>query len=74
MLAQELCQKRFERSQSFLETLEVQQRIEFRDLVTGNESWINLDMTPDLIWIGAEEKSHAIAHDESATKSMLTMF
>jgi hypothetical protein len=39
-----------------LETLEMQQRIRFQDIAAGNESWICLDMNPNVIWIGAEEK------------------
>jgi hypothetical protein len=35
--------------------LEAQQRIGFRDILTGDESWIYLNMTPNSIWIGAEE-------------------
>jgi hypothetical protein len=38
MLAQELRQKCFEESRIFFETLETQQRIEFRDIVTWDES------------------------------------
>jgi hypothetical protein len=45
-----------EGSRAILGTLETQQRIEFRDIVIEDESWIYLDTNPNSIWIGAGEK------------------
>jgi hypothetical protein len=56
MLTERLRQKRVDGSCILLETLEAQQRIGFREIVTGDESWIYLDTNPDSIWIGAKKK------------------
>jgi hypothetical protein len=45
-----------QRPRAFLGTLEKQQQIEFRDIVTGDEGCIYLDTNPNSIWIDAEEK------------------
>jgi hypothetical protein len=42
-----LRQKHVDGSWTLLETLETQQQIGFRDIVTGDESWIYLDMNRD---------------------------
>jgi hypothetical protein len=54
MLTEELRQKRVDGARTLLNALEAQQRIEFRDSVTGDEGWIYLHMSPNSIWIGAE--------------------
>jgi hypothetical protein len=51
----ELRQKQIERARTLLNVLEAQQRIGFRDIIAADESWIYLNMTPNSIWIGAEE-------------------
>jgi hypothetical protein len=55
MLTDELRQKRIEGSCTLLNVLEAQQRIGFHHIITGDESWIYLSMSPNSIWIGAEE-------------------
>jgi hypothetical protein len=55
--------------------LEAQQRIGFRDIITGDESWIYLDMTSNSIWIEAEEILPTRPRTTIAsTKVMLTVF
>jgi hypothetical protein len=49
MLTDELRQKRIEGARTLLNVLEAQQRIEFRDIKTGDESWIYLNMAPNSI-------------------------
>jgi hypothetical protein len=56
MLAQKLRQECVEGSRASLETLEIQERIGFRDIVTDKESWIYLGMNPNSIWIRAGGK------------------
>jgi hypothetical protein len=55
MLTEFLCQKWVDGSRTLLDALEAQQRIKFRDIVTDDESWIYLHMSPNSIWIGVEE-------------------
>jgi hypothetical protein len=49
MLTEELRQKWIDGVRTLLDALEAQQRIEFRDIVTGDESWIYLHMSPNSI-------------------------
>jgi hypothetical protein len=51
MLTDKLRQTRIEGARTLLNVLEAQQRIGFRDIITGDESWIYLNMTPNSIWI-----------------------
>jgi hypothetical protein len=60
ILTQELCQKHVKGSRLFLETLEIWQQIEFRDIVIGNESRIYLNMNLNPLWIKTREK---LPHD-----------
>jgi hypothetical protein len=55
MLTDELRQKRIERARTLLNVLEAQQGIGFRDIITGDESRIYLNVIPNSIWTGAEE-------------------
>jgi hypothetical protein len=55
MLTERFRQKRVDGARTFLNALEAQQRIEFRDIVTADEGWIYLHMIPHLIWIGSDE-------------------
>jgi hypothetical protein len=55
LLTDELRPKRIEGSRALFERLEAQQQIGFCDIVTGDESWVYLDMVLNSIWIGAEE-------------------
>jgi hypothetical protein len=49
MLTEELRWKRVDGASTLLDALEAEQRIEFRDIVTGDESWIYLHMSPNSI-------------------------
>jgi hypothetical protein len=49
MLTEELRQKRVDGARTLLDALEVQHRIGFHDIVTGDESWIYLHMVPTSI-------------------------
>jgi hypothetical protein len=74
-LTEELRQKRVDGSRALLDTLEAQQRIEFCDIVTGDESWVYLDMILNPIWIGAEETVLTRPRTMIAsTKAILTVF
>jgi hypothetical protein len=55
MVTDELREKRIEGARTLVNVLESQKRIGFRDIITGDESWIYLNMTLNSIWIGAEE-------------------
>jgi hypothetical protein len=75
ILTEELRQKRIDGARTLLDALEAQQRIAFRDIVAGDESWIYLHMSPNSIWIGAEETASTRPTTTSAsTKAMLTVF
>jgi hypothetical protein len=55
--------------------LEVQQRIGFRDIITGDESWFYLDVAPNSSWTGAEEAAPTPPRTTIAsTKTMLAVF
>jgi hypothetical protein len=49
MLIEELGQKRVDGARTLLNALKAQQRIEFRDIVTGDEIWIYLHMSRNSI-------------------------
>jgi hypothetical protein len=55
MLTEEFRQKRVDGVRALLDTLEVQQRIGFGDIITGDGSWSYLDVAPNSTWIEAEE-------------------
>jgi hypothetical protein len=75
MLTKELGRKRVDGARTLLDALEAEQRIEFRDIVTGDESWIYLQMSPNSIWIGAEEIAPTRPRTTIAsTKTMLAVF
>jgi hypothetical protein len=67
--------KRVDGARILLDALETQQRIGFRDIITGDESLIYLHMSPNSIWIGAEETASIRPRTTIvSTKAMLTMF
>jgi hypothetical protein len=49
MLTEELRQKRVDGARTLLDALETEQRTEFHDTVTDDESWIYLHMSPNSI-------------------------
>jgi hypothetical protein len=74
MWTEELREKRVDGARTLLDVLEAQQRIVFRDIVTDNESRIYLHMSPNSIWIGAEETAPTRPRTMIAsTKAMLTV-
>jgi hypothetical protein len=46
--------KRLEGARQLLDVLQAQERCHFRDLITGNETWVYLDMKPRTIWFPAD--------------------
>jgi hypothetical protein len=75
ILTGEFRQKRIDGARTLLDALEAQQPIGFRDIVTGDESWIYLQMSPNSIWIGAEETAPTRRKTMIAsTKAMLPVF
>jgi hypothetical protein len=75
MLTEELRQKRVDGARTLLDALEAQQRIGFRDVIAGDESWIYLHISVNSIWIGAEETSLTRPRTTIAwTKAMLPVF
>jgi hypothetical protein len=75
MLTEELRQKRVNGVRALLDTLEVQQRIGFHDIITGDESWFYLDVAPNSIWIGTEEAAPTRPRKTiTSTKAMLAVF
>jgi hypothetical protein len=74
-LTEALSQKQGDGARTLLDALEAQQRIEFRDIITGDESWIFLHMSPNSIWIGAEETAPIrLRTTIASTKAKLTVF
>jgi hypothetical protein len=69
MLTEELRQKRFDGARTLLDGLEAKQRIEFCDIVTGDESWIYLYMNPNSTWIGSDR----IGSEETTPTRLRTM-
>jgi hypothetical protein len=75
MLTMELRQKRVQLSTELLEVLENQQRISFRDIVTGDESWFLQHYDHCQIWcVSADEMPTRVTHTIAAPKSMFTVF
>jgi hypothetical protein len=75
ILTEEPRRKRVDGARTLLGALEAQQRIGFRDTITGDESWIYLHISPNSIWIGAEET--ALTRSSTtivSTNAMLTVF
>jgi hypothetical protein len=53
-LDDDLRANRSEGARQLLDALQAQERCHFRDLVTGNETWVSLDMKPGTIWLPAD--------------------
>jgi hypothetical protein len=70
-LTDKLRQKRIEGVRTILNVLEAPQRIGFCDIITGDESWIYLNMTPNSILIGAEEIPPTRPRTTTASKTAL---
>jgi hypothetical protein len=75
MLTVELREKRVQLSTQLLQLLESQQRIGFRDIVTGDESWILQHYDHRQIWcVSADEVPTKVSSTITAPESMLTVF
>jgi hypothetical protein len=46
--------KDLESARQLLDILQAQEKCNFRDLMTGNETWVSLDMKPKIIWLPAD--------------------
>jgi hypothetical protein len=69
-----LRQERVQLSPQRLEVIESQQRIGFRDVVTGDESWFLQHYAHRQIWcVSADEVPTRVTHKIAAPKSMLTL-
>jgi hypothetical protein len=53
-LDDDLRAKRLEGARQLLDVLPAQERCHFRDLITGDETWVCLDMKPGIIWLPAD--------------------
>jgi hypothetical protein len=74
-LTSELLQKRIQLSSQLLRVFESQQRIRFRDIVTGDESWFLQHYGHRQIWcISADEVPIRVARTIAAPKTGLTVF
>jgi hypothetical protein len=43
--------KQLEGAHQLLDVLQAQKRCHFRDLITGDEIWVYIDMKPGIIWL-----------------------
>jgi hypothetical protein len=66
---------RFEGARQLLDVPPAQERCHFRDLVTGDETWVYLDEKPGAIWLPAEaELPVRVERTVSSDKCMLIVF
>jgi hypothetical protein len=52
-LDDDLRTKRLEGAQQLLDVLQAQERCHFRDLITGDETWVYFDMKLETVWLPA---------------------
>jgi hypothetical protein len=71
MLTEELQRKQVNRVKALLKVMEAQLHIDFRDVITGDASWIFLNTGSSSIWIGPMNLSQLDSNSEIA---MFTMF
>jgi hypothetical protein len=75
MLTRKLRQKRIELSKQLFLVLESQQRVGFRDIVTGDESWFLQHSDYRQIWfISVDDIPTRVAHAIAAPKTILAVF
>jgi histone-lysine N-methyltransferase SETMAR len=75
MLTHELRYHRVNGSLALLDVLRQQEKIHFRDIITGNESWIFIDTEPSSIWLSLDEELPARPRPTIGTdKQMLVVF
>jgi hypothetical protein len=67
--------KRLEGARQLLDVLQAQEICDVRDLITGDETWIYLDMKPGTIWLPADaELPVRVKRTISSAKRMLIVF
>jgi hypothetical protein len=67
--------KRLESARWLLDVLQGQERCDFRDLITGAETWIYLDMKPGIIWLPVHaELSVRVKRTIAREKHILIVF
>jgi hypothetical protein len=50
----DLTTKRLEGARQLLDVVQAQERIHYRDLTTGDETWVYLDGKPGTVWLPAD--------------------
>jgi hypothetical protein len=74
-LDDDLRARQLEGARQLLDVLQAHQRCNVRDLITGNETWIYLDMKPGIIWLPADAELAARVNETTASeKRMLVVF
>jgi hypothetical protein len=72
LLDDDLRAKRLEGARQLLDVLQAQERCHFRDLITGDETWVCLDMKPGTVWLPAD--AELLVRVNCKRKRMLTVF
>jgi hypothetical protein len=74
-LDDDLRAKRLEGARQLLDVLEAQERCHFRDIMTGDETWVDLDMKPGTVWLPADaELPIHVKRTIASEKRMLMVF
>jgi hypothetical protein len=60
---------RLEGAQQLLDILQAQERCHFRDLLTGDETWVYLDMKTGTIWLPADQNYRSVSKGQLEAKS-----
>jgi hypothetical protein len=67
--------KRLEGARQLLDVLQGQERCHFRDLITGNKTWVYFDMKPGAVWLPADaELPVRVKKTIASEKRMLIIF
>jgi hypothetical protein len=75
LLDNDLRGKRLEGAQQLLDALQAQERCHFRDLITGDETWVYLDMKPVIIWLPVDaELPVRVKRTMASEKRMFIVF
>jgi hypothetical protein len=74
-LDDDLMAKRLEGARQLLDVRQAQERCHFRDVITGGETWVYLDMKPGTIWLPADaELPLRVKRTIASEKRMLIVF
>jgi hypothetical protein len=66
--------KRLEGARQLLDVLQTQERCHFRDLITGEKTWVYLDMKPGPVWLPADAELPAcVKRTIASEKHMLVV-